>query len=399
MINHKQLQRIITINTFYENHSLSPVKLKHGRLEGIRFLITLITLLLTLFPLPLFAAVSGECYICHTMHNSQNGNSKNMPDTIAENIGWNSSGELYGGSTSSTPANNLLVTSCVGCHSSSTGNTIVTIGANTRVPIVYNTVPPTDKILAGGNFYWIGILGDDTKGHNVYGISGEDSNIPASLGAPGNTQCGGEITACHMTLAAAPVSQNYYRDGCQRCHFNVFHHTDNGQYRFLNGHEGSASYVEGEEHANWEQDATATSLNYYKGYNGPLSGGASLANTRSISTFCSACHYNFHRKSDAFVTGIGDIGAWIRHPTDIALPSTGEYAAYDPVNNYDLDVPVAWTTPTTVSKGTAIVMCLSCHRAHGSDQPDMLRWNYTNDCFISTGSANCGCFTCHSTKN
>lgn len=341
------------------------------------------------------AAVSGPCYLCHTMHNSQNGAGRTMPDTEGESVGWNSSGELAGGSSSSTPAENLLVTNCVGCHSSSTGNTIVTIGDSTRIPIVYNTTEPTDNVLAGGNFYWVG-AGDDTKGHNVYGISGADPNHTG--GAPGNTNCGGDNTACHSTLAVS--GNSYSRPGCQGCHFNTFHHTDNDQYRFLNGHQGSDHYVVGQEHANWEQDATSSSHNFYKGYDGPVStsGGATLAVTNSISTFCSACHYEFHRKGDEYISGIGDESAWVRHPTDIDLPATGEFASYDPEAAYDLNAPVAWTAPTSESKGTPIVMCLSCHRPHGSAYSDMLRWDYAADCIVDSGNTDCGCTTCHSSK-
>ncbi|GBE03245.1 doubled CXXCH motif [bacterium BMS3Abin09] len=320
------------------------------------------------------AAVTGVCSNCHTMHNSQNGNSINVAGPMGNLL------SIPSGSASTVDA-------CVGCHSSTTSNTIIN-----NVPIVYNTIAPTAP-LAGGNFYWVASQGDEF-GHNVYGISGQDPNH--LNGAPGNENCGGLTTPCHKTLAVAPSSENYNRGGCRGCHFNVFHHNDNGIYRFLStGHEtgGSAAYyVEGGEDSDWEQ--TTATHNWYKGVVGPVNA-ETLATTHSISTFCGGCHKDFHRQD--FIGGTSS--PWKRHPTDIALPSTGEYAAYDPVNNYDLDVPVAWTTPTTVSKGTAIVMCLSCHRAHGSDQPDMLRWNYTNDCFISTGSANCGCFTCHSTKN
>jgi len=48
------------------------------------------------------------------------------------------------------------------------------------------------------------------------------------------------------------------------------------------------------------------------------------------------------------------------------------------------------------------VTCISCHRPHGSPYPDMLRWDYANDC--NTGNADtatepCGCYSCHTTKD
>ncbi|HHN64450.1 MAG TPA: hypothetical protein ENK09_03715, partial [Nitrospirae bacterium] len=100
----------------------------------------------------------------------------------------------------------------------------------------------------------------------------------------------------------------------------------------------------------------------------------------------------------------GNGGAWLRHPSGIELPSNGEYGAY---TTYDPNVPVArkdavtlstYSGPSdTVTPGQDKVMCLSCHRAHGSPYKDMLRWDYDN--IIAGGGGSGGCFTCHSTKN
>jgi hypothetical protein len=48
------------------------------------------------------------------------------------------------------------------------------------------------------------------------------------------------------------------------------------------------------------------------------------------------------------------------------------------------------------------VMCLSCHRAHGSPYNDMLRWDY--DGMVAGngsggGNDGTGCFKCHSEKD
>ncbi|HIC92409.1 MAG TPA: hypothetical protein EYP21_10200 [Syntrophaceae bacterium] len=52
----------------------------------------------------------------------------------------------------------------------------------------------------------------------------------------------------------------------------------------------------------------------------------------------------------------------------------------------------------TVTPGTDQVMCLSCHRAHGSPYADMLRWNYSHMIAGDTTKSG-GCFTCHTQKN
>jgi len=47
-----------------------------------------------------------------------------------------------------------------------------------------------------------------------------------------------------------------------------------------------------------------------------------------------------------------------------------------------------------------MVICLSCHRAHASDQPDMLRWDYNLMIVDRTGpAAGTGCFKCHTDKD
>ncbi len=120
----------------------------------------------------------------------------------------------------------------------------------------------------------------------------------------------------------------------------------------------------------------------------------------SISDAGCGCHGDFHALKDP--GGVGTSSPWLKHPVDVALPSGGEYAPY---TTYNTDAPVSrpdlsgYAGPSSVvTPGTDQVMCVSCHRAHGSDQPDMLRWDY--DTIISGGGANnSGCFICHTTKD
>ncbi|MFH1215612.1 MAG: cytochrome c3 family protein [Pseudomonadota bacterium] len=345
------------------------------------------------------AKVSGACGNCHTMHNSQDG----VPLVHSgAGVGWSADGVLSGGSTSTTPVANLLVADCIGCHSSTTDQTIVDLGS-TRIPIVFNTTadyPP--NALAGGNFQKVA-RGEEFHGygHNVYGIAGRDIKLSE---APGNTRCGGQANSCHFTLAAAPQAQNDFRGGCRGCHYNVYHHTDNNQYRFLNSHaEDEGGYVTGIEHETWEHPGTTSSAdhNFYKGYDktsfysgGGGGGGVVLKTSHSISSYCAGCHNAFHN-NDGTGTDV-----WLRHPTDIALPDEGEYAQYDPLNAYEIQSPVAWINPGSPDRDEAIVMCLSCHRVHGSEHADILRWDYSNMLAADAGEEEGnGCFVCHSTKD
>ena len=370
----------------------------------IYFISIFIIALISTFPCLVNAKVTGRCDNCHTMHNSQKGNNVLRAGT---GVGWDGSNEISGGTQQESPAGNLLVTNCVGCHSSTTSQTIIDVNGS-RIPIVYNTSGYPAQPLAGGNFYNVANVGDQ-YGHNVYGISDHDNTLLA--GAPGEDSSCASSNACHFTLAAEPQSDNFNKGGCQGCHINVFHHEDNDKYRFLTGHDpGVTRYVKGKEAIDsegkqtWEQNPSMINSNRYKGVDSFVGFSRTLAETNSISSFCGGCHADFHKAGE--ITNQLDnplAGPWKRHPTDIALKSEGEYAGYDPTTTYDNNAPVAWKDPfnEAPARSDAIVMCLSCHRAHGSDQPDMLRWNYTNDCDAgsSVNPPVCGCFVCHTQKD
>ena len=348
------------------------------------------------------AKVTGLCANCHTMHNSQNGSAVAR---TGSGMGWNGSGQLTGGSIQG-PQADLLVTDCVGCHSSTTNQTIINVGSS-RVPIVFNTVEPAyvnpgpTNALAGGNFYWVKNV-NDNRGHNVYGISAQDGRLSD---APGRNQAGPCMVGCHVTLANPPQGNTTFsRGGCQGCHLRPSHHHDNGIYRFLTGmnydannwgyatwvgNYGYQDYIKGTEDPDWEQTNSSTKHNYYQGTTTAYAGFGHSTENHSITAFCTGCHGDFHDV-------IGTSSLWIRHPVEISLPQTDEYNGYDPVNNYSVEAPVAWVDPANPARSGAVVMCLSCHRAHGSPYPSMLRWDYNT--MVAGGGGSGGCFTCHTQK-
>ncbi|RKY69312.1 MAG: hypothetical protein DRP97_05425, partial [Candidatus Latescibacterota bacterium] len=77
----------------------------------------------------------------------------------------------------------------------------------------------------------------------------------------------------------------------------------------------------------------------------------------------------------------------------------GSYNPIAPVGRQNIDSISSPSSTVTVGSSGVMVMCLSCHRAHGSPYPDMLRWNYLNTCEAGQSNANCGCFICHTSKN
>ena len=363
------------------------------------------------------ARVHGICSNCHTMHNSQSGSVV----------------------TTAGPYGYLTVADCVGCHSSNTSNTIVTVG-ETRIPIVLNHAPPTyppdgspSSTLAGGNFYWVEHKGDQ-YGHNVIT---PDATLEWAPG--GDTQfgvvpnsCGFE--GCHKSLASirygpgpGPLFNPITGNGCIGCHRAAHHANDEqnlqangykyvdesgGGYRFLN--KAGAQFwdipphnppaVAGIEDPDWEQNPSASRHNEYQDSPKPFAPLAYGQNAEGISDFCAGCHNSFHSWPAGGSPNGGSGNPWLRHPSGVELPDRGEYANYTvynplvPVARKDASILIGRGPSASVTPGQDKVMCLSCHRAHGSPYPDMLRWDYST-CVTGSGNSECGCFVCHSTKD
>ncbi|MFH1675144.1 MAG: cytochrome c3 family protein [Pseudomonadota bacterium] len=351
---------------------------------------------LTAFLLALFlilpgrpvAKVTGQCANCHTMHNSQNGT-----DVV--------SGGPYG---------TLLVGNCVGCHTgTNTGGTTDT-GAT---PYVMGTSAPTfgTDTLAGGNFWWVENV-TDAKGHNVV-TANDDGVLTSAPGVSTGSSCGTD--SCHDNLNRVPSAESG-KNGCQSCHLNVMHHANDGTgtkyvdtaakgwYRFLSGHMGGAGIgVKGIEDSGWGYGATVggTNHNEYLGNAAAkTSSGGFSACGNTTTGFCTGCHGNFHIENDS-ADGSGN---WSRHPSDAVIPNSGEYASIS--TNYNPNVPVArpagftWAdgSSSSATPGTDMVMCLSCHVAHGSPYDDLLRWDYSA-MNAGGGDNNTGCFVCHTNKD
>lgn len=370
------------------------------------------------------AQILGLCSNCHTMHNSQD----NLPMTL-ENP-WDTPGE---------PHDQLLRASCLGCHAQGAGaNNIVASGGN-QFPQVYHDDASGD--LAGGNFWYINNGADPSsaKGHNIAALTGEDNTLffpPGFItsgpplashaanirtdrlscaGDPGNEQLGG----CHGTRTHR--GNNYSLGGIKGAHHDnvsgtvdpdVAEDRPGHGYRFLVG-------VKGYEDPDWQATRSAGDHNEYWGLAAPIQMGCGGGLTSchsgpdngvrppdgSISQYCATCHGNYHTLGTTSDDGIGvdAVSPFIRHPTDLTIPNRDEYAFY---TTYDLDSPVARTTPggisgpsSTVSPGSDAVMCLSCHYSHGGPYNDMLRWDYETMVAGGGGATPSGCFACHTTKD
>jgi Doubled CXXCH motif (Paired_CXXCH_1) len=348
------------------------------------------------------AGIQGMCADCHTMHNSQNGSPMNFDN-------------------STTPNNNLVRGTCYGCHAQAGSEATVTLGTDSLPQVLHNGA--TD--LAGGNFGYItGLKGSgaaDNKGHNISDLTGTDGVLTNPPGAIHTVQ----VTTNELSCAGTNGCHGYRMAGAGREGVTGAHHqnedgqlttanTPGNSYRFLVG-------VQGYETPDWQENPTSSTHNEYLGLTTPVKLECSSCHDfnigvrppdGTISQYCATCHGNFHSlgggsgddSSLENLSGVGMAAAspFIRHPTDLALPATGEYAAY---TIYDPDTPVARiTVPSSssgaVTPGSDAVMCLSCHVSHGSDYASMLRWDYSTMIAGNGGAAsNTGCFVCHSTKD
>jgi len=383
----------------------SPTPLRHRPGSG---LIPILLLGLSLTATQGRATMTGECANCHTMHNSQNN-----------------AAMTFDGSQDPNPG--LTRGTCLGCHAQGGNSPTVDVGG-TKIPQVMHTGAVD---LAGGNFAYItGMKGSgaaDNKGHNIGALTGTDSVLYQPPGMLVNSYHQGMevITTEKLTCAGTGGCHGYrHAVGLPNGVSGAHHKNVDGSltvadspansYRFLNG-------VKGYESPDWQESPSSVSHNEYFALSEPirLGCGAGICHwgapgikppDGTISQFCGTCHANFHTLAvDATGVGAGTSGVgtsaaspFIRHPTDLSLPVAGEYSAY---TVYNLDSPVARlsvpsASSSTVTPGSDAVMCLSCHVAHASNYPSMLRWDYSAMIAGNGGSAaNTGCFVCHSTKS
>lgn len=375
------------------------------------------------------AQVNGKCDNCHTMHNSQNGNSTGQVH-IGTNAGWDTSTKQLTNGNIFGEQEQLLKSNCVGCHSATSADTTIIDDGNNKVPIVFNmgaTYPA--GALAGGNFNK-NTGSADIYGHNVGGISAADATI-AVLEPPGS-QNGCGTQSCHTTLALSEadiltgenfnyggISQGKF-NGCKGCHNKVSHHNPNDtSYRFLGGHNEpdlmgvpGLDKVLGTEDPNWEVAPTNLLHNVYKSQ-------TNKDVKDSMGAFCAGCHQDFHAlgkgidpwtgtdnggdpNTDNLISANSGTTPWLRHPTNVNIPFdvNGEYFALQNAD-YNPAIPLAQDLAAnthTIESGDQ-VMCLSCHRAHASEYPDALRFNYSSMKAHNGTGAGTGCFFCHTTKD
>lgn len=375
---------------------------------------------------PAFAKVAGPCSDCHTMHNSQNG------------VVWPGNDD--------GPFRALTTGGCVGCHTGTNDGTI-----DNNIPFVMSTAEPTygpdyaangtysnsGNTLAGGNFYWVASAGGgtDNLGHNVEtdSLSNADAAIgqtpPGFVSGWGTSGIGATWASNQLTCAGTYGCHGSHTYADDFADISGAHHADDTggitgatvglSYRFLYKILGKEMNTVGNA---WEYQPTPTAHNQYKGYDRtdataiPTLGSTTGGNTISFS--CGECHGDYHSGADVAYSNPIAADPWLRHPSDYDMGNTlagAEYYDYYGTDGttrwaYNVVAPVASANVASVisavnpitNDDTAIVTCLSCHRAHGSPYADLLRWDYQ---YMQAGTQtpagwnNKGCFACHTTKD
>lgn len=350
---------------------------------------------------------AGACNNCHTMHGSQDNLSMRLGSTPV--IGSGAS-ECY--DCHATLRRDLLRMDCIGCHVQGGFSGAATI-INDTPQIAFSTAI---NDLAAGNFTHV--FSDNANGHNVHGFPsgaigpddllgntppGFNTSFDPSLGnydplyTTGQVMCAGQ-NGCHgnrdeLSPAKAVNGAHHYNDTA--LHYGAgFNEAAQGStvgnsYRFL-------YRVHGAEDDDWQDTIGATDHNEYLG--APYDAGRSAqtwGDIKTMSQLCAECHGNFHSGA-----GLKTSNMWIRHPSDVVMPNAAPFTglttftAMVPVAKPSLAGGLAQATGT-VTPGTDIVFCLTCHTAHASQFPSMLRWDY-DTCFGSDPGHECGCYTCHS---
>jgi len=301
----------------------------------------------------------AHCDGCHSMHNS------------ADNPrgGSATSADLMKGSDASS--------TCLNCHQGTPGSYhISTANGGT--------------MSQGGDFFWVKT--DYTwpgRGTNINTSTGESHGhniVAADFGFIADTT---NASAPGGTMLSATL-------GCTSCHDphgQVSGGTSAGSAAIsVSGSYGAAAPVDGSIRGNYR----ILGDDGFKLINTPApvatangSSGTAVQYGTGMSAWCLNCHSAFADNANM-------------HPTDVPVPmaiyngyvATGDFTgvvatAFDALVPFERgiadgsDPALAVTSTVGVEDANDVVMCLSCHRAHGSAFDNALRWDATSSEYIA----------------
>ena len=351
----------------------------------------------------------ANCEGCHTMHNSLGGTVMNATYALTQGVSTQYQAQPYLLQGSQSEA-------CLNCHenpspgsyhiSSPAGTNLV--GASQNASIIQFT--------PGGDFRWLTVAGagNAKNGHSInaaaYGYLPDTKDAPgpaAGMDAypKGSLNC----SSCHdphgKFRRTADSSVSFVTSGVATVASGSYNNSvaptataSVGAYRLLGGvgyipkSLGAANVA----FANAPPIAVAPST--YNVSETSL-GGIRVAYGSGMSEWCANCHGSMHTSS--YVSG--QSGAGTVHPAGVQIGATiaANYNGYvNSSNTIGGSSAAAWNSlipfetggtdfsalRTTAgandqsgpADGTAVVMCLSCHRAHASGFNSMLRFPATS---------------------
>jgi hypothetical protein len=317
------------------------------------------------------------CMSCHTMHANENGSSTGVTPA---------NGFAAAPAAGVTPGGNPILylqqnatDLCLACHSEAGSSSTFYDPSGDIPPHVMSSGGSQAVALPGGD-YWSsnqthpGDAGVGGRGHNPYYSSGVAQSaviVPDGNFADDRLPPGGSF----------PL----FRWDCVSCH--APHH---GDFSVAYGQASAFRML-------WSKPGgQGAGEVYFDALGGDLTYDESDTNHTAymdnVSEWCSQCHTNFHETA----------GACTIHPSGFHLP--GYMQPLYGLGGYSFIVPIEDINATTgsFSPASPVVMCLSCHRAHGAatnpsltaihvETRNMTRWD--NEYVSGAGE---GCNKCHS---
>ncbi len=312
------------------------------------------------------AGTNNICSDCHTMHFSMQhtfdgaGAVAGIP---APNGNW------LGGSGPNNfllkaPANEL----CLSCHDGQSFAPDV-LGANA------NASPASGREAGALNEADLGAPYEDWKGHTLGSTTPPPGYNPAAIGAGDwyDPADGLECVSCHAQHGSAtsyrnlgPYSLGGVAASC-RPTYAISGTNDTTKDVWIN----QASYAAG-------SGVAATFSPFYATANISFNrNDAVVGDTRTsnkIDTFCASCHGDFHGGA-----GDANIGAtqaamdgFIRHPTSQTTLGTAGgqgYGGHSSLSRFQANTTKVKVYASAANSADATPGCLSCHKAHGNENP------------------------------
>ncbi|MBI5576058.1 MAG: hypothetical protein HY896_06800 [Deltaproteobacteria bacterium] len=380
------------------------------------------------------------CTDCHTLHNSDGGariSGNKLQDGGATD--WNPGA---GGSYRELLKKGDWTDMCLSCHkqgynTSASADLVGVENTGWTAPIVMTLTGaiPAGISMPAGDFYQSNL--DPKKGHNpayTKGSASPTSKLMAADTVLGNAPPGGTITdgewschSCHGMHSRFSGSYTAWRQIKRKVNGVVVtgNVTSFGVETSAGGETQNTAYepiksnsrgdIQGTTYVNKRQDGkdlqgadlfvdySDTNKNVYQG---------------GFSSFCSACHGDFHgtEQTEGGTDKTQTAGVWMKHPTNLKMdmtPTSRKYGittykatvtnaqannpnpvGYDfryPLIKADADFAVLSTSasaadPATLS-GNDRLSCLTCHKAHASSFENMTRWDTNGHAFLPNGGA------------